>query len=46
MLLALELHLLTLPLNFEKLAHQDLLEVEVDPELVAVVKLVPDQWPF
>ena len=48
MLLVLELHLLTLPVNFEKPAQQDLLalEVEVDPELKAVVELVPDHGPF
>ena len=46
MLLALELHLLTLPVNFEKPAQQDLLEVEVDPELMAVVEFVPDSRPF
>ena len=46
--LALELHLLTLPVNFEKPAQQDLfaLEVEVDPELMAVVELMPDHRPF
>ena len=45
MLLSLELHFLTLPVNFEK---QDLLalEVKVDPELMAVVELVPDHRPF
>ena len=48
MLLALELHLLTLPVNFEKPAQQDLLalEVEVGPKLMAVVELVPDHRPF
>ena len=46
MLLAPELHLLTLPVNFEKPAQQDLLEVEVDPELIAVVELVPDHRLF
>ena len=44
MLLALELHLLTLFVNFEKPAQQDLLEV--DPELMALVELVPDHRPF
>ena len=48
MLLALELHLLTLNLNFENPAQQDLLplKVGVDPELMAVVELVPDYRPF
>ena len=48
MLLSLELHLLTLLLNFEKPAQQDLLalEAEVDPELMTVVELVPDHRPF
>ena len=48
MLLVLELHLLTLPVNFGKPAQQDLLalEVEDDPELKAVVELVPDHRPF
>ena len=48
MLLALELHLLTLSVNFEKPAQQDLLalEVEADPELMAVVELVPNHRPF
>ena len=46
MLLALGLHLLILPVNFEKPAQQDLLEVEFDPEIMAVIELVPDHRPF